>query len=142
LCHQLGDPALAEDATQETFLKVYRKLDSFQFRSKFSTWVLAIAHNAGIDALRKNRHRAVDVDLDLVDHPGSPSPTGSVELELAIASLDSKMREAFLLVEVVGMRYQEAARILRVPVGTVKSRLYHARRRLVEWLRSDPDGAR
>ncbi|MGH8927580.1 MAG: RNA polymerase sigma factor [Acidimicrobiia bacterium] len=140
LCHQLGDPALAEDVTQETFIKVYKKLDSYQFRSKFSTWVLAIARNSGIDALRKNRPRLIALDPDLLDDPRSRSTSTAVDLEAAIASLAPKLREAFLLVEVVGMRYEEAARILRVPVGTIKSRIYHARRHLMEWLHADPEG--
>jgi RNA polymerase sigma-70 factor, ECF subfamily len=137
LSHLLGDPSLAEDVTQETFLKVYRKLDSFQFRSRFSTWVLAIARNAGVDALRRNRRKRVDLDVDQLDDPLARSSPSRLELETAIASLAPKLREAFLLVEVMGLSYEEVARILGIPVGTVKSRLYHARRHLVEWLRGD-----
>jgi len=138
LCHLLGDPSLAEDVTQETFIKVYRKLDSYQFRSKFSTWVLAVARNAGVDALRKNRRKHVDIDIDQLGDPLTQSSPSRVELETAIGSLAPKLREAFLLVEVMGMRYEEVARVVGVPIGTVKSRLYHARRHLVEWLREDP----
>lgn len=137
LSHLLGDPSLAEDVTQETFLKVYKKLDSFQFRSRFSTWVLAIARNAGVDALRRNRRKRVDLDVDQLDDPLARSSPTRLELETAIASLAPKLREAFLLVEVMGLSYDEVARILGVPIGTVKSRLYHARRHLVEWLRDD-----
>ena len=142
LSHLLGDQALAEDVTQETFLKVYKKLDSYQFRSKFSTWVLAIARNAGVDAIRKNRRNQVNVDMEQLDDPGANSSPSRLELETAIGSLAPKLREAFLLVEVMGLSYQEVARVLRVPIGTVKSRLYHARRHLVEWLRDEdgPDG--
>lgn len=137
LSHLLGDPSLAEDVTQETFLKVYKKLDSYQFRSRFSTWVLAIARNAGVDAMRKNRRKRVDLDVDQLDDPLARSSPSRLELETAIGSLAPKLREAFLLVEVMGLSYQEVARALGVPIGTVKSRLYHARRHLVEWLRDD-----
>ena len=142
LSHLLGDQTLAEDVTQETFLKVYKKLDSYQFRSKFSTWVLAIARNAGVDAIRKNRRNQVNVDMEQLDDPGANSSPSRLELETAIGSLAPKLREAFLLVEVMGLSYQEVARALGVPIGTVKSRLYHARRHLVEWLRDEdgPDG--
>lgn len=142
LSHLLGDPSLAEDVTQETFLKVYKKLDSYQFRSRFSTWVLAIARNAGVDAMRKNRRKQVDLDVELLDDPLAHSSPSRLELETAIGSLAPKLREAFLLVEVMGLSYQEVARALGVPIGTVKSRLYHARRHLVEWLRDDegPNG--
>lgn len=138
----LGDPTLAEDVTQETFLKVYKKLDSYQFRSKFSTWVLAVARNAGLDALRKNRRNRTEVDIDLLNdplvhgHPAESAPS-RLELETAVASLAPKLREAFLLVEVTGLRYEEVSRVLGVPLGTVKSRLYHARLHLMEWLRED-----
>ena len=137
LSHLLGDPSLAEDVTQETFLKVYRKLDSYQFRSRFSTWVMAIARNAGFDAMRKNRRKRVDLDVDLLDDPLARSAPSRLELETAIGSLAPKLREAFLLVEVTGLSYQEVAQVLGVPIGTVKSRLYHARRHLVEWFRED-----
>ena len=141
LFHLLGDPTLAEDITQETFLKVYKKLDSYQFRSKFSTWVLAVARNAGLDALRRNRRIRTEVDIDVVNDPrvhGHPAESSSrLELEAAVASLAPKLREAFLLVEVTGLHYEEVARVLGVPIGTVKSRLYHARRQLVESLRED-----
>lgn len=137
LSHLLGDQSLAEDVTQETFLKVYKKLASYQFRSKFSTWVLAIARNAGVDAIRKNRRKPVDLDMDQLDDPGARSSPSRLELETAIGSLAPKLREAFLLVEVMGLSYQEVARVLGVPIGTVKSRLYHARRHLVEWLRDE-----
>ena len=142
LSHLLGDPSLAEDVTQETFLKVYKKLDSYQFRSRFSTWVLAIARNAGVDAMRKNRRKQVDLDVELLDDPQARSSPSRLELETAIGSLAPKLREAFLLVEVMGLSYQEVARVLGVPIGTVKSRLYHARRHLVEWFRDDegPNG--
>ena len=137
LSHLLGDPSLAEDVTQETFLKVYKKLDSYQFRSRFSTWVLAIARNAGVDAMRKNRRKQADLDVEQLDDPRAHSSPSRLELETAIGSLAPKLREAFLLVEVMGLSYQEVARVLGVPIGTVKSRLYHARRHLVEWLRDD-----
>jgi RNA polymerase sigma-70 factor (ECF subfamily) len=57
---------------------------------------------------------------------------------MAIAALPAKLKEAFLLVEIMGLRYEETAEVLRVPVGTVKSRLHHARKALVQELGSDP----
>jgi RNA polymerase sigma-70 factor (ECF subfamily) len=57
LCHLLGDPTQAEDVTQETFIRIYRKLGTFRFRSKFSTWVFQVARNAGIDAIRARGRR-------------------------------------------------------------------------------------
>lgn len=137
LCRLLRDRALAEDVTQETFIRVFIKLPSFEFRSKFSTWVFAVARNAGIDAIRA-RSRA-DRLAQRVARDSSPvvaSPPAQVDLEMAIAALPARLQEAFLLVEIVGLRYEETAEVLRVPVGTVKSRLHHARKALVQALGS------
>lgn len=135
LRHLLGDPALAEDVTQETFVRVYRKLDTFRFRSKFSTWVFQVARNAGIDALRARQRR--DRLLTVVEPRIVEPMRGNelrVELEAALQSLNPKLREAFVMVEALGLTYREAARAIGVPEGTVKSRVHHARERLVNWM--------
>ena len=129
----LGDRALAEDVTQDTLLRVYLKLPTFAGRSKFSTWVLAVARNAGIDAMRK-RGRAQQLTrsvIDLQPRLTSPAPTAHVDVEMAIGRLPPKLREAFVMVEIVGLRYEEAAEVLGIPVGTVKSRVFNARRSLI-----------
>jgi RNA polymerase sigma-70 factor (ECF subfamily) len=139
LCRLVGDRTLAEDVTQETFLRVYTRLPTFGFRSKFSTWTFAIARNAGIDALRARTRRS-RLDQELTDkerHKGQPPPRADLDLEAAIAALPAKLKEAFLLVEVIGLRYEEAADVLRVPVGTIKSRLHHARKALIHALGSN-----
>jgi RNA polymerase sigma-70 factor (ECF subfamily) len=136
LCHLVRDPALAEDLAQETFLRAYRKLDGFAHQSRFSTWLFQIARNAGIDALR-SRDRGARL-LEVVPLPAArPSPEGGAELEAGLASLSPKLREALLVVEVLGYRYREAAVILDAPEGTVKSRVHQARERLVAWMEAD-----
>lgn len=139
LRHLVRDPALAEDLTQETFIRVYRRLGSFRHRAKFSTWLFQIARNAGIDALRsRNRGRAL-IEV-LPPPPAVGDSSGSVELNEAVGTLSVRLREAFTLVEVFGFTYGEAATTLGVPEGTVKSRVYHARRHLVEWLEASEAG--
>jgi RNA polymerase sigma-70 factor, ECF subfamily len=136
LRHLVRDPALAEDVAQETFLRVYRNLDGFAHQSRFSTWMFQIARNAGIDALRR-RDRGSRL-LEVVPVPGPrPSPEGGAELEAGLEALSPKLREALLVVEVLGYRYREAAIVLGVPEGTVKSRVHQARERLVAWLAAD-----
>jgi RNA polymerase sigma-70 factor (ECF subfamily) len=137
LRHLLGDATLAEDVTQETFLRVYQHLPTFAWRSKFSTWVFRVARNAGIDALRAARRQ--DRLLQALPAPaqGAP-PDARVEVMAAVASLSPKLREALLLVEVFGFTYQEAAAVLRVPEGTVKSRVFQARVRLTAWRTEAP----
>ncbi|HUH07768.1 MAG TPA: sigma-70 family RNA polymerase sigma factor [Egibacteraceae bacterium] len=133
LRHLLGDAALAEDVTQETFLRVYRRLDSFGFRSKFSTWIFQVARNAGVDALRA-RQRRDRMAQQLPPPRAAPDPSGRVEIAAALAALTPRLREAFVLIEVLGLTYREAGHAVGAPEGTVKSRVFRAREQLVSWL--------
>lgn len=137
----VGDPTLAEDLTQETFLRAFRNLGGFKFRSKFSTWLFQVARNLGIDELR-SRSRRVDLVERLRPRPldEPPGPELRTELAAALDALSPKLREALLLVEVNGLTCREAGGVLDVPEGTVKSRLFHARRQLVEWFRDAEGG--
>lgn len=135
----LSDDALAEDVAQETFLRLYRRLGSFAFQSKFSTWVLQIARNAGIDELRRRERRARLVASAPPVAGTTGSPDAGAELDAALASLPVDMREAVVLIEVFGLPYHEAGAALGVPTGTVKSRVFHARLRLHQWSIADDD---
>jgi RNA polymerase sigma-70 factor (ECF subfamily) len=144
----VGDDALAEDVTQETFLRIYTRLDSFAFQAKFTTWMFQIARNAGIDALRARDRRsrvATEASTSTPHAPVAP-PDLRVELQAALDSLPAKLRTVLLLVEVLGLRYREAAAVLGVPEGTVKSRVFQARLRLHRWSaqgeHEEPGGAR
>lgn len=128
----VSDPALAEDLAQETFLKVYRRLRTFRFRSKFSTWLFQIARNAAVDALRSRERRQL-LPIRIGPDRQPPGPEMRIEIDAAVASLSPKLREALLLVEVMGLTCREAGEVLGVAEGTVKSRLFHARSRLVAW---------
>lgn len=141
LRHLLGDPDLAEDITQETFVRVYRKLGTFRFRSKFSTWVFQVARNAGIDALRSRQRRE---RLLTAMEPRALEVSGGelrMEIEEALQTLTPKLREAFVLIEAFGFTYREAGRTIGVPEGTVKSRVYHAREQLVSWMSAEGEAA-
>jgi RNA polymerase sigma-70 factor (ECF subfamily) len=137
----LGDATLAEDIAQDAFLRCYRNLHRYGFQGRFSTWLLSIAHNAAIDEVRKrDRHRRTIAALQ--HRPEAiPDPMARVELAEALAQLPPKLRAALLLVEVTGLRYREAAVVLGVPEGTVKSRVSYARSRLVEWFADDEGGS-
>ena len=129
--HLVGE-AHADDVAQETFIRVHRRLGSFGFRSRFTTWLLQIARNAAIDELRGRARRE---RLTLVAPPPAPpsSPDVRAELHAALASLSPTIVEALVLVEVFGYGYDDAGTILGVPTGTVKSRVFQARRKLHEW---------
>ena len=140
LRHLLDDDAAAEDVTQETFVRVHRRLDTFTFRSRFSTWVFQIARNAATDELRGRQRRARLTAVAPAPAPGS-APDARAELRAALASLSPTVVEALVLVEVFGMAYAEVAQILDVPVGTVKSRVHQARLKLHHWYGAGEDAA-
>lgn len=142
LAHFLGDVTLAEDVAQDTFVRIYRGLPAFGFRSSFSTWVFQVARNTAIDALRSRQRRDRIVAAVTPTRPDegasrSATPGGSAEMAAAVASLGDKPREALLLVEVYGLTYREAGEVLGTAEGTVKSRVFQARRELSAWLSAD-----
>jgi RNA polymerase sigma-70 factor (ECF subfamily) len=137
LTHLLGDHALADDIAQETFLRCYQKLHSYSFEGRFSTWLLRVAHNAGIDAIRSRARRATVVAPNATP---ATDPVLRAELVAALATLPMRLREPLLLVEVTGLRYREAGEVLGIPEGTVKSRVSHARAHLAKWFRAEETG--
>ena len=130
--HLLGDDELAADVTQETFVRVHRSLTRFRFDSRFSTWLFRIARNAAVDEQRRMARRQRIVAAVARPEPSGDGALGA-ELKAALASLSPRLREAFVLVEVFGLKYQDAAEVLDVPDGTVKSRVFRARLQLVDW---------
>lgn len=132
LTHLVADRALAEDLTQETFLRMYRHLAGFEGRSKLSTWVFRIARNLGIDALRRRERRSL-LPIRIGRLPTqSPSPENAVVVFALVAELEASMREALLLVEILGLTYREVGEVVGIPEGTAKSRVFRARRELAE----------
>jgi RNA polymerase sigma-70 factor (ECF subfamily) len=145
----------AEDVVQEALLKVCRHITRFEGRSAFSTWLHRIVVNAGLDRLRRHQSRwdrvAGDADREegRVDAPegvDEETPERLVAraettavVQDAIAALSPAHQEALSLREIQGESYQAIARISHVPVGTVMSRLHHARRRLAEQLATSFD---
>jgi RNA polymerase sigma-70 factor (ECF subfamily) len=137
------DPELAQDITQEAFIKAYRALPRFRGDSAFYTWMYRIAVNTAKNHLAAQRRRPMDVELDLQDPEQydlhaklkeTDTPEGvtlSNELkksvELAIAALPEDLRTAIILRELEGMSYEEIAQTMECPVGTVRSRIFRAR---------------
>ena len=125
--HLTRDRTLAEDVTQDTFLRAFRFIRGYRGEQRFGSWLFAIARNCSMDALRANRVSPTDAE-PVARTTGDPS--ARVELETALAAVSAEHREAFLLVEVFGLSYQEASDVLGVAVGTVKSRMFRARQAL------------
>ena len=139
-----GEPTAAEDVTQEVWIKVYRSLATFDERARFSTWLYRITRNTCLDAARSGKRRPVPVEVvDNIAIPGDLADevalTASVEAAMKV--LQPEDREAFSAVALFGLSYAEAAIQLGVPAGTVKSRVFRARRSLVHALGMAKGGA-
>lgn len=129
LCANLGSRATAEDLAQETYARAFASLHRFVGRSSARTWLLSIARRVCADAVRAAvRERATPIDA-----VGSAAdPSESVALRAMLDALDTDRREAFVLTQLVGLSYAEAADVCNCPVGTIRSRVARARADLVD----------
>jgi RNA polymerase sigma-70 factor (ECF subfamily) len=137
-CHFTRDRALAEDVTQEAFLRAFRFLGTFRGDAKFTSWLFRIARNCAMDAIRA---RSVQLEKSEREpaRPGATDPQARLELQTALAAVSEEHREPFLLIEVFGLSYQETADVLGVRVGTVKSRMHRARKAMMGALAVEED---
>ena len=133
------DEALAEDLLSEVFLDVWRQAGSFQARSSVSTWLFAIARNKALSARRRRVDSELDDDfaLSICDPADDPEASllkkGRADLlRRSLAKLSRKHREVLDLVYYHGKSVKEMAAITGIPQATVKTRMFHARRRLAE----------
>ena len=132
----------AEDLTQDIFLKIFKSLDTFDRRANFQTWLISISRNLCIDhyrSVRKERE-TIDRDVDaneLTPASHEPGPVAALEqrdrvtlLRQALAALPDTLRTAVMMRDIQEMSYQEIADALRLPEGTVKSRINRGRTEL------------
>jgi RNA polymerase sigma-70 factor (ECF subfamily) len=163
LARYLGDPALADDVFQNTFLQVHLKRGLYEDGRPVRPWLYSIATHQAIDMLRKaGRHATVSLDqrgpggggdsdpgalVDLLVGEG-PGPLAELQGEerkewvrRSVARLPETLRQTLILAYFQDLKYREIAEILKIPVGTVKSRLHAALAKLQEMARSaDEDG--
>jgi RNA polymerase sigma-70 factor (ECF subfamily) len=125
----LNDLQDARDAVQTTFLKLYRGIKNFSFKSQFKTYLFRILINTSYDMLRRQqKSRTLPVsDLNTAD---SPDPELSLSLEQAINRLPQKMKACFVLFALEGFSQKEIAGVLALSIGGVKSNIYQAKCRL------------
>ncbi len=127
----------ASDVTQQTFMRAFSRLDQFDGQAKFETWLYRLAVNESLQHLRKRR-RWKQSSLEYEPADERPANDRNIEkkelLERASDRLDPQLRSIFLLRESEGLSYQEIARALEIPEGTVGSRLNRARRELQQHL--------
>jgi RNA polymerase sigma-70 factor (ECF subfamily) len=133
-----GDPERADDLVQETLLKAWDHIDSFEPGTNLRAWLFTILRNTFLSEMRKKRREVADADGAVAERvPTIPAQQGHVDLEdmrKALDLLPSAQREAVVLVGVSGMSYEEAAEIARCAVGTIKSRVNRGRLKLAEIL--------
>jgi RNA polymerase sigma-70 factor (ECF subfamily) len=129
----VGDRALAEDLTQDLFLRIYQGLPSFSLRARFTTWLFQVAKNRLLDELRareRRPHRTIPIEdappIDVVDAPVERLETIEAVWR-AVALLNPDLKMALLLRDVVGLPYTEIADSLEITLATVKWRIYRAR---------------
>ncbi|MDQ7064096.1 MAG: sigma-70 family RNA polymerase sigma factor [candidate division KSB1 bacterium] len=146
----VGNQEQAEDILQETFLRVYRNRHAYRRVAKFSTWIYTIAGNLARTELRKRKRRRLlsisdlgveeDKDYEVSDDEFNPeqhvdSLLHDEVIQREINKLSPKFREVIILRDIQEFSYEEISKILRIPIGTVKSRVNRARLRLQSQLK-------
>ncbi|MFF5261718.1 sigma-70 family RNA polymerase sigma factor [Actinomadura viridis] len=139
----LDGPQVAEDLTQETFVRVLRGLPAFAGRSSARTWLLSIARRVVIDRHRSTVCRPVIADLadwqetaERCQPRGLPGWEEGVALSTLLAEVPWERRAPFVLTQILGLSYAEAADVLGCPIGTVRSRVARARAQLIGTIRA------
>ena len=138
-----ADPTLAEDLVQDTMLKAYRSWQQYRPGTNARGWLLTILRNTFINDYRRRKHEPVAMDLEAVEPHAlyrsiqDTDPEGNFFSQIvdakvieAIDALPTEFREVLALSDIEGMSYAEISETLKIPIGTVKSRLFRARRHL------------
>lgn len=133
----IGNSADAEDIAQQTFVEAYKAMASFRGESKMSTWLYGIAMNLVRNYLNRAPHRVREYESDevletLPDHNDGPEALAQrsqllEQLATQVGELPDDLQQIFMLVAIDGLSYDQAATMLELPVGTVRSRLFRAR---------------
>lgn len=149
ILRMVRDPSDAEELAQEVFVKAYRALDRFDRSRKFSSWLFKIAHNTSIDRLRRKQLATVPLEssedevdpISVVPDGGTLSPAAAVEsgqlaaaFEVALGRLRPAYREVLILRFQEGLAYEEIAEVTGLSLGTVKTHLHRARKKMAEEL--------
>ena len=145
LCARLGDRAAADDLTQEVYLRALPALARFRADASARTWLLQIARHVCADHVRRStRRRALLARLAQRSDPNEvvvAAESGEVDLDRLVAGLKPDRRAAFVVTQVLGLSYAEAADVCEVPIGTIRSRVARARADLLDALADDVGAA-
>jgi len=141
----LRDREEARDVAQEAFFKAYRSLRTFKPGAKFSTWIFAITYHACCDRLARRKRYSNDEMPERADPGAGPENTAialdeAQRLRAAIEALPEKYRAVITLYHLQGRQYDEIAKVLEIPMGTVKTHLFRAKEQLRRMLAQDAAG--
>ena len=141
LCLRLtGEKMLAEDASQEVFIQLWRKLGNYQGDSKFSTWLHSVTSNITISYIRKQRgwwQRMFNIEDSSAVHAEVEGSSDSIDLESYIARLPERARIVFVLHAIEGYRHEDIAQMTDMAVGSSKAQFHRARQLIKEWMDND-----
>jgi RNA polymerase sigma-70 factor, ECF subfamily len=131
LCRALGSGHDLDDLVQETYLRAFRSAPSRSNAGNVTAWLLTISRRVCSDAIRdRQRHRRIQTRaIALFPRDNRPEPA---HVSVLLDEIDSQRREAFVLTQLAGLSYEEAAEICGCPVGTIRSRVARARRDLID----------
>ena len=138
----LSSPAVAEDLMQETYLRAFSSLPTYEGRSPARMWLLAIAKRVAADHLRAHKRRPVTSQAEdwiaAAEQQGAYTPDHGrlVVLRRLVNELEPERREAFVMTQVMGLSYADAAEVCDCAVGTIRSRVFRAREDLTAALRT------
>lgn len=133
MCRAMGSGFETDDLVQEVYLRALRNLASYAGNGGFVAWVLTIARRVCADEVRRaQRHRRLVERIGVWGAPTTEAGPSHDHLDALVAGLEPARREAFVLTQVVGLSYVEAATVLDCPIGTIRSRVARARAELVE----------
>lgn len=131
LCYRMtGEKNMAEDAAQEVFIQLWRKIANYDGNSQFSTWLHSVTANVTISYMRKQRgwfQRMLNIELSGGSEPVAPQQSDNEDLEKHIRALPERARLVFVLHAVEGYRHEEIAKMLNMAVGSSKAQLYRAK---------------
>lgn len=150
LVRMTGDAALAEDLAQDTFVKAFRNLGTFDPARRLSSWLLRIAHNTAIDAMRRQRLQVVPIETANPDRrpldPPAPSVPDPLERQAMAAAIESAMKQlrpdqraAVVLRYEEGLSFAEVGQVLGIPETTARSHVHRARKELAKVLSQRDD---
>lgn len=126
--HLVHDATMADDVTQEAFIRAYRFLPGYRGEAKFSTWLFSVTRTCAVDELRRaGRYRKITDTIEAQPLRAASDYTIAVEVREALAALPLELREPIVLIDMFGVSYGEVARMLKVREGTIKSRVHRGR---------------